>query len=111
MFFYHACCMHLHSSLLQQFSFFLRFHGTGVDAADIVRHILPDFVVFLAALANLVTSGYIVARIRKMDRISGVVLQEECPSVQDIESEGTKTHFCLEVVAQCVVHWISSHDG
>ncbi|CAI8013642.1 Piezo-type mechanosensitive ion channel component 1 [Geodia barretti] len=71
----------------RQFGLIL-FHGTGVDAADIVRHILPDFVVFLAALANLVTSGYIVARIRKMDRISGVVLQEECPSVQDIESEG-----------------------
>ena len=79
-----------------------------MDAADIVRHILPDFVVFLAALANLVTSGLIVAGIRKMDRISGVVLQEEGPSVQDIESEGTKT---LDVVAQCVVHWISSHDG
>ena len=57
---------------------------------DIVRHLLPDCVVFLTALANLVTSGYIVAAIRKVNRRgrgeAEQSLREE--GLQEVSSEG-----------------------
>ena len=82
-----------------------------MEAVDIVRHILPDCVVFLTALANLATSCFIVACIRKMDRISGVVLQEEGQSVQDIESEGTLYILLSGTCTPCTTVYIQMNIG
>lgn len=68
-------------------STFSSYQGAGVEGVDIARNFLPDCVVFLTAVANLVTSAYIVAGIRKMNQTAGVVLQEQGQTF-DVESEG-----------------------
>lgn len=69
------------------------YHGAGISGVDVMRHLLPDSVVFICALANLLTNARIVYGMRQgrqsgqraTEKTEREDAQEEC---QDISGDG-----------------------
>jgi hypothetical protein len=76
-------------NIWRQFGF-IQFRGEGVLGTDVARHLLPDCLVLITGIVNLVTNALIVAQVRKCDRNSELEgdqsVGEERQSVQDITS-------------------------
>ena len=65
------------------------YRGTGIQAVDVVRHLLPDCVVFIMALASIVTNGRILSRLRQTREVEreSCLREESGGGDQDISGE------------------------
>ena len=65
------------------------YRGGHITGVDVIRHLLPDILVFLTALATLIVNGYIVRKSRRSGRGDGeTTITEEPVDVQEVTSEG-----------------------